>query len=74
MQGANKAAVCSSPPSEVGTGITASDLMFWAEVWVKGRKYMYIWVVKRLGILVGVIQRVNGRRDSVTPLVLNLVF
>lgn len=30
----------------------------------RGRKYRYICVVKRFGMLVGVIQRVKGRRPS----------
>lgn len=64
-QGANKAAVCSTPPSEVGTGITVSEDMFLAEVWVRGRKYIYICVVKRFGRLVGVIQRVKGISASI---------
>lgn len=66
--GANFAAVCSMPPSDVGLGITA---------WVgkergesgalgreSGRKYMYICVVNLLGMLVGVIHRVKGINDS----------
>lgn len=48
---AKRAAVCSRPPSEVGVGITAAVEMFWADVWVKGKKYMYICVVNRLGTL-----------------------
>ncbi len=31
----------------------------------RSRKARYIWVVKRLGMLVGVTQRVKGMRDSV---------
>ena len=42
LQLANRAAVCSTPPSDVGTGMTASDEMFFADVCVRGRKYMYI--------------------------------
>lgn len=64
LQLANKAAVCSSPPSDVGTGITASEAIFLAEICVSGRKYMYICVVNRFGMFVGVTQRVNGKRDS----------
>lgn len=60
----NNAAVCSTPPSDVGTGIIASWVMFLAEIWVRGRKYMYICVVNRLGTFVGVIHLVNGSRDS----------
>jgi hypothetical protein len=43
----------SIPPSEVGTGIMASLVMEVGE-W-RGRKYIYICVVKRFGMLVGVI-------------------
>lgn len=32
----------------------------------RGRKYIYICVVKRFGRLEGVIQRVNGRREPVS--------
>lgn len=64
LQLANSAAVCSNPPSEVGTGMTASEFIFLADVWVSGRKYMYICVVNRLGTFVGVIQRVYGSKDS----------
>lgn len=38
LQGAKRAAVCSTPPSEVGTGITDLVEMFVVEVWVRGRK------------------------------------
>jgi hypothetical protein len=71
-QGENKAAVCSTPPSEVGTGITVLEDML-AEVWVRGRKYIYIWVVKRFGRLVGVIQRVKGSSASIRSISLNFI-
>ena len=64
--GRKRAMVCSIPPSEVGTGIVASDCVSREPAWVadedsdNGRKYRYICVVKRLGILIGVTQRVNG--------------
>lgn len=65
-QEANCASVCSNPPSDVGTGITASLAICGAdaEFLSRGRKYMYICVVKRLGRLFGVTQRVNGRSES----------
>lgn len=66
LQLAKSAAVCSNPPSEVGTGITASVEMFFAEVWVRGRKYKYICVVNRFGTFVGVIHLVYGSKDSVS--------
>lgn len=66
--GRKRAAVCSSPPSEVGVGMIASVLVG-SEPGVeesdgRGRKYKYICVVNRFGILVGVIQRVKGMRLS----------
>ena len=72
LHGANRAAVFSTPPSEVGVGIMASDvvgssrLAFSDGAFDFGRSInaMYIWVVKRFGIFVGVIQRVNGIKDS----------
>lgn len=68
--GRKRAAVCSTPPSDVGVGITTSrslskdtsDDCFGA--FDKGRRYMYICVVKRLGTLVGVTHRVNGISPS----------
>lgn len=57
------AAVCSSPPSWVGTGMIVSCVV--AEMGEDmGSMYRYICVVNRLGTLVGVIQRVNGMRLS----------
>lgn len=42
-QGANRAAVCSTPPSEVGTGITDFEgSLVVVDVRARGRKYMYI--------------------------------
>ena len=66
--GRKRAAVCSLPPSEVGAGMMASFFVG-REPGVedsdgRGRKYTYICVVKRCGILVGVIQRVKGMRLS----------
>ena len=66
--GRKRAAVCSSPPSEVGVGMIASVLVG-SEPGVeesdgRGRKYKYICVVNRFGIFVGVIQRVKGIRLS----------
>ena len=61
---ANNAAVCSTP-SGVGRGTTASEGIFLADIWVRGRKYMYICVVNRLGTFIGVIHRVNGSKDSI---------
>lgn len=40
---------------------------------LRGRKYMYICVVKRLGTLVGVIQRVKGIKASVSWSVLGRI-
>lgn len=77
LKGPNAAAVCSTPPSDVGIGITASviigrpsleDVLSLADCG-RGRKYMYIWVVKRFGIFGGVIQRVNGIRASASEYV-----
>ena len=60
--------MCSRPPSEVGTGIIAFDCVdrepSLDKSFDKGRKYRYIWVVNRLGMLTGVTQRVNGMRPS----------
>lgn len=68
--GRKRAAVCSRPPSDVGVGMIASDVVG-REVGDealdgKGRKYRYICVVNRFGRLVGVIQRVKGIRLSTT--------
>ena len=77
MQESNSAAVCSTPPSEVGVGIMVSEevgrrrpLMF-VDVEEfedpdlgRSRKARYICVVKRRGMLVGVIQRVKGIKES----------
>lgn len=72
LQGAKRAAVCSTPPSEVGVGIMASEVVgrLRSELidefgFGRSRKARYIWVVKRFGMLVGVIQRVKGIRASV---------
>ncbi len=59
------------PPSEVGVGIIASEVVgrirsgFFDGKSDLGRSInaMYIWVVKRFGMFVGVIQRVKGIRD-----------
>ena len=66
--GRNCAAVCSTPPSGVGVGISVSSVL---ERGVRsstrldvGRKYRYICVVKRFGGPTGVIQRVNGIKPS----------
>lgn len=73
LQGAKRAAVCSMPPSEVGVGIRASEVvrrlrsvLFDDEFnFGRSRKQRYIWVVNRLGMFVGVIQRVKGIRVSI---------
>lgn len=60
--------VCSIPPSEVGVGRITSFLVGREpedeRAEGNGRKYKYICVVNRCGMLVGVIQRVNGTRFS----------
>lgn len=77
--GRKRAVVCSRPPSVVGVGIetsgsNSSPPVDPDSVWPDGergvaddvgRKYMYIWVVNRLGTFVGVTQRVNGIKPSV---------
>lgn len=65
--------MCSTPPSDVGTGMVDLDVMFAADVWVRGRKYMYICVVNRRGRFGGVIQRVKGCNDSFFMLVSHLI-
>lgn len=73
LQGAKRAAVCSTPPSEVGVGIMASEVvgklrstLFDDEFdFGRSRKDRYIWVVNRFGMLVGVTQRVKGIRESI---------
>ena len=74
LHGAKRAAVCSTPPSEVGVGIKASEVVgrlrsaFFDELdFGRSRKAMYICVVKRFGMFVGVTQRVKGIRESVYP-------
>jgi len=71
LQGAKRAAVCSMPPSGVGFGIRASEVVgrlksafFDKSELGRSRKARYIWVVNRLGMFVGVIQRVKGIRES----------
>jgi hypothetical protein len=61
LQEANSAVVCSIPPSWVGIGIEELEE---TEGWVKGRKYMYICVVKRFGRFGGVTHLVKGMSDS----------
>lgn len=73
LQGAKRAAVCSTPPSEVGFGIIASEVVGRLRSALlddefdfgRSRKARYIWVVNRFGIFVGVIQRVKGIRESI---------
>ena len=73
LQRAKRAAVCSMPPSEVGFGIRASEVVgrlrsaFFNDEFGFGRsrKARYIWVVNRLGTFAGVIQRVKGIRESI---------
>jgi hypothetical protein len=73
--GKKRAVVCSRPPSVVGVGMDTSgsnSSPFVASDWTPesgvaddvGRKYMYIWVVKRFGTFVGVTHRVNGINPS----------
>lgn len=65
--------MCSMPPSEVGVGIMASEVVgrmrsaFFDDEFGFGRsrKARYIWVVNRLGTFVGVIHRVKGIRHSI---------
>ncbi len=64
------AAVCSSPPSCVGAGMTCSCVDGGApaadgEDAESGSMYRYICVVKRLELVVGVIQRVKGCRPAI---------
>ena len=65
LQGAKLAVVCSRPPSWVGTGI---EELVESPGCVKGRKYIYICVVKRLGRPGGVTHLVKGIRDSMMSL------
>lgn len=77
LQESKSAAVCSTPPSEVGVGIMVSEEMGRVRLLVlvcvvaladwrcgRSRKARYIWVVKRRGMLAGVIQRVKGIKES----------
>jgi hypothetical protein len=65
LHGANSAVVCSTPPSCVGTGMEEVED---SDGWVRGRKYMYICVVKRFGKLDGVTHLVKGIRESIEML------
>lgn len=66
--GKNRAVVCSSPPSVVGTGIfTSSSLPPLSGVSEDvGKKYRYICVVNLFGTFVGVTHRVKGTKPSVS--------